>query len=143
MKTRWWALGCVMVFLVFTSAVAPAKDNHDRGNNQNHGQEKKRYRQFNNRQRQRAQIYYNQHRNDEGFRHDDRWNNDYENRLRSGYVLDDDMRRMSRPAPYEMTRGFGRAPRGYRYVIIGGHVVMVDEGYRVHDSIRFEINLGH
>ena len=63
--------------------------------------------------------------------------------LRSAYVFYEEMRRMSRPAPYEMTRGLGRAPRGYRYVVVGGHVVMVDDGYRVHDSIRFEINVGH
>ena len=142
MKIRWWVMACVMAFLAFTAVGARAADDHNHGNKQNHGQEKK-YRQFNDRQRQRAQIYYNQHRNDEGFRHDDRWNNDYESRLRPGYVLDEDMRRMSRPAPYEMTRGFGHAPRGYRYVVIGGHVVMVDGGYRVHDSIRFEVNLEH
>jgi len=142
MKTRWWVTACVVAILAFTVVGARAADDHNRGNKHNHGQEMK-YRRFNNRQRQRAQIYYNQHRNEDGFRHDDRWNNDYEGRLRPGYVFDDDMRRMSRPAPYEMTRGFGRAPRGYRYVVIGGHVVMVDDGYRVHDLIRFDINLGH
>ena|ERR1035437_8793544 len=85
---------------------------------------------------------YNQNRNGEYFRQDNRWNNDYENRLRPCYVLDDDMRRISRPAPYEMTRGMSRAPRGYRYVVIGGHVVLVDNAYRVHDAIHFELNLG-
>lgn len=143
MKTRWWVMACVMVFLVFTSVAAPAKDDHNHGNDRNHGQEKKSYRQFNNRKHPRAQIYYNQHLNEEGFRHDDRWNSDYEGRLRPGYVLDEDMRRMSRPAPYEMTRDFGRAPSGYRFAIIGGHVVLIDDGYRVHDLIHFEINLGH
>jgi hypothetical protein len=58
-------------------------------------------------------------------------------------VLDDDMRHMSRPAPYEMTRGMGRAPRGYRYIVIGGNVILVDRGYRVHDAIHFDINIGH
>ncbi|MGB7624683.1 MAG: hypothetical protein WBN92_20245, partial [Terriglobia bacterium] len=74
------------------------------------------------------------------FGQDSRWNNDYEGRLRPGYVLDNDMRRMSHPAPNEFTRGLGRPPRGYRYVIIGGHVVLVDSGYRVHDTIHLHVN---
>src|SRR5208337_4345699 len=73
----------------------------------------------------------------------DNWNNDYENRLQPGHVLDPDMRRMSRPAPDGMTRGMGRPPHGYRYVVIGGHVVLIDSGYRVHDAIHFEVNVGH
>ena len=86
--------------------------------------------------------YYGQNQNHEVFRHDSRWNNEYENRLQPGYVLDRDMQRMSRPAPYAMIRGLGRAPRGYRYIVIGGHVLLVDSRYRVHDTIRLELNLG-
>ena len=146
MKTPPWMITCATALLALTcsAAVAPDRDKHNRDDKElNRGQSKKEYRQFNERQRQAAQTYYNQHREHESLKHDDRWNNDYESRLRPGYVLDDDMRRMSRPAPYEMTRGFGPAPRGYRYVVIGGHVVLVDSGYRVHDTIHFEINLGH
>jgi Ni/Co efflux regulator RcnB len=143
MKTRWWVSAGVTVLLALACCAAVAQNGQNRGNDQNRGQNKKTYRQFNDKQRQYAHTYYNQNRNQEVFRQDNRWNNDYENRLQPGYVLDDDMRRMSRPAPYEMTRGFGPAPRGYRYVVIGGHVVMIDDGYRVHDTIHFELNLGH
>ena len=143
MKTQWWVTACVTAMLALTCCAAAAKDDQNRGNDRNRGQDKKAYRQFNEGQRQHAYNYYNQHRNEEVFRQDNRWNNDYENRLQPGYVLDDDMRRMSRPAPYEMTRGMGRAPWGYRYVVIGGHVVLIDRGYRVHDAIHFEINVGH
>jgi len=109
---------------------------------QNRGQSNKTYRQFNEKQRQYARTYYDKNRNQEIFRQEN-WNNDYENRLQPGYVLDPDMRRMSRPAPDEMTRGMGRPPHGYRYVVIGGHVVLIDSGYRVHDAIHFEVNVGH
>ncbi len=145
MKTKWWVTASVTGLLALTCYAAVAQENENRGQTQrteNRGQTKKRYRQFNENQRQYATTYYNQNRNQEVFRQE-RWNNDYENRLQPGYVLDDDMRRMSRPAPYEMTRGLGRAPRGYRYVVIGGHVVLIDDGYRVHDAIHLELNLGH
>jgi hypothetical protein len=131
MKTRWWMTACATVLLALTCGAAVAKE-------KNRGQSKKEYRQFNENQRQYARTYYNQ--NQRHFAQDRRWNNDYENRLRPGYLLDNDMRRMSRPAPRDLTRGLGRAPRGYRYVVIGGHVVLVDNRYRVHDTIHFHIS---
>jgi hypothetical protein len=148
MKTQWWVTACVTALLALTCCAAVAQDRNDQNrgenrNDENRGQSKKKYRQFNEKQRQYARTYYDQNRNQEIFRQDSRWNNDYENRLRPGYVLDDDMRRMSRPAPIEMMRGFGPAPRGYRYVVIGGHVVLIDSGYRVHDAIHVEVNVGH
>ena len=139
MKTRWWMTACAAALLAFACSVAVAQD-QNRGQSkkdQNKGQSKKEYRQFNENQRQYANTYHNQHQG--LFRQDPRWNNDYENRLQPGYVLDKDMRRMLRPAPNDLTRGLGPAPRGYRYVVIGGHVVLVDNGYRVHDTIRFNI----
>jgi hypothetical protein len=154
MKPRWLITVCATLLLAFITIAAVAQDRDDRnrgddnnrGQNQryeNRGQRKKRYRQFNQRQQRYARTYYNQNHDQEVFRRDDRWTDDDERRIQPGYVLDDDMRRMSRPAPYEMTREMGRPPRGYRYVVIGGHVVLIDGGYRVHDAIHFEINLGH
>lgn len=154
MKSRSFiaTLAIMLVAFACIAAVAQDRDDRDHGNNnnrghgqmkENRGQRKKHYRQFNQRQQQYARTYYNQYHNQEVFRRDDRWNDDYDRRIQPGYVLDDDMRRMSRPAPYEMTRGMGRPPRGYRYIVIGGHVILIDGGYRVHDAIHFEINLGH
>jgi len=144
MKTRWWMTACAAALLALICGAAVARDlndqNHEKG--ENRGQSKKQYRQFRENQRQYVRTYYGQNQNHEVFRHDSRWNNDYENRLQPGYVLDRDMQRMSRPAPYAMIRGLGRAPRGYRYIVIGGHVVLVDSRYRVHDTIRFELNFG-
>ena len=131
MKTRWWMAVCATALLALTCGVAVAKE-------KNRGQSKKEYRQFNENQRQYARTYYNQ--NQRHFEQDRRWNSDYENRLQPGYVLDTDMRRMSRSAPNDLTRGLGRAPRGYRYIVIGGHVILVDNGYRVHDSIHLHIS---
>ena len=137
MKTRWWVTACVTALLALTCGVAVAQDKND----QNRGQTNKQYRKFNQKQQQAARTYYNQNQHQEVFKPDSRWNDDYENRLKPGYVLDNDMRGMSRPAPPEMTRGLGPAPRGYSYVVIGGHVVLIDSGYRVHDAIHLHINL--
>ena len=142
MKTRWWMTACAIALLALTCSVAVAQNGKNRDKGENRGQSKKQYRQFREDQRQYALNYYGQNQNNGVFRHDTRWNDGYETRLQPGYVLDRDMRRMSRPAPYAMIRGFGAAPRGYRYIIIGGHVVLVDSGYRVHDTIRFELNFG-
>jgi Ni/Co efflux regulator RcnB len=143
MKTQWWVTACVTALLALTCCAAVAQNDQNRGNDKNRGQSDKTYRKFNDKQQQSARAYYNQHQDHPVFKQPDQWNNDYESRIRPGYVLDDDMRRMSRPAPDDMIRSMGRPPRGYRYVVIGGHVVLIDSGYRVHDAIHFEINVGH
>jgi hypothetical protein len=144
MKRRWWMMACATALLALACGAGMARDqnkeDHDKG--ENRGQAKKHYRQFLEDQRQAAQNYYGQNQNHEVFRHDSRWNSDYENRLQPGYLLDRDMQRMSRPAPAALILGLGRAPRGYRYIVIGGHLVLADNRYRVHDTIRFEFNFG-
>jgi Ni/Co efflux regulator RcnB len=146
MKRRWWITACGAVLLALTSSCAVAQDRgQDRGDQgrgdkgENRGQAKKHYRQFNDNQRQAARQYYKQHQGEPVFQRN-QWNNDYESRLQPGYVLDSDMRRLSRPAPRDLIRGLGPAPRGYRYIVVGGHVVLVDNGYRVHDAIHLELN---
>jgi len=139
MRKRWLMTACATVLIAFTGIAAVAQERND----ENHGQSKKEYRQFNDKQKEAARSYYKEHQDHPAFRQPERWNDDYESRIRPGYVLDADMRRMSRPAPPEMLVGLGRAPRGYRYVVIGGHVVLVDGGYRIHDAIHLELNIGH
>jgi hypothetical protein len=41
--------------------------------------------------------------------------------------------------PYELTRFYGPAPRGYRYAIIGGNIVLLDRDYFVRDVFRLDI----
>jgi len=146
MKKRWLVTACAAALLAFVSVAGVAQDHGDNGNGRgrgkdNHGQNKKQYRQFNDNQRNYARTYYGQHQ--QVFVQPNQWNDDYERRIQPGYVLDPDMRRMMRPAPEDMIVGMGRPPRGYRYVVIGGHVVLVDSGYRVHDAIHLELNFGH
>jgi hypothetical protein len=97
---------------------------------------------FNDHDRQVAHDYANQHKDDRGFRDQDRLSPQYESRLQEGYVMDKDMRKMCRPAPPDLVRGLAPAPSGYRYVVIGGHVCLIDHDYRIHDTIHLELNLG-
>ena len=99
-------------------------------------------RRFDDHDRRFAHDYFDQHRNQRGFRDRDRLAPEYESRLREGYVLDPDMRRMCRPAPPDLVLGLAPAPYGYRYVVIGGHICLIDRGYRVHDTIHLEFNFG-
>jgi len=144
MKRQWMMTACAAALIALVSVAAVAKDHGDKGRGRgkdNYGQNKKRYRQFNEDQRRYARTYYDQ--NQQYFRQPDQWNDDDERLIQPGYVLDPQMRRWARPAPYAMTRGFGRPPRGYRYIVLGGHVILVDSGYRVQDAIHFDINIGH
>ncbi|OYW02652.1 MAG: hypothetical protein B7X11_03605, partial [Acidobacteria bacterium 37-65-4] len=59
-----------------------------------------------------------------------------------GFVFDRAMRVRVYPAPYSLRRTLAPAPRGYRYVLYGGRVFLVDDGYRVFDGITLNINLG-
>jgi hypothetical protein len=144
MKKHWliYAFATVVLALMCGTAIARDRSEQKQQKAQNRGQMKKQYRQFQENQRQYAHTYYGQNQNHAMFKPDNRWNNDYDMRIQPGYVLDGEMRRMIHPAPNAMMRGLGRAPRGYRYVVIGGHLVLIDNRYRVHDSIRFELHFG-
>jgi Ni/Co efflux regulator RcnB len=97
---------------------------------------------FRDRDRQAVREWYEHHRGHEpeGFRRRDWLAPKYESRLRVGFVLGPDMRRMAYPVPDDLLYQLPPCPRHYRYVAIGGHICLVDRGYRVHDLIHLEIN---
>lgn len=98
---------------------------------------------FRDRDRQAARDWYDRHRDrpPHGFREREWLAPEYESRMRIGYVLDPEMRRMARPIPGDLRYRLAPPPPHYRYVVIGGHVCLVDEGYRIHDVIHMELNL--
>jgi hypothetical protein len=57
-------------------------------------------------------------------------------------VFDAYARQRSYPAPVALVRTFSPPPPGFRYLVIGGNVVLVDNGYQVQDVIRLQINFG-
>jgi hypothetical protein len=62
--------------------------------------------------------------------------------LAYGYVIDNQYRRYCRPVPAALIGELPPAPGGFRYFVLGGNVVLVDDGYRVQDFIHIGINLG-
>jgi hypothetical protein len=119
------------------------RDDHDHGRG-NHGRHRGwdrdregRYR-FNNYDRRAVDAYYWRHR-------DDRWFRERGPRglaLGYGYVVGPRYRRYCHPLPVVMVRDLPPPPPGLRYFFFGGNVIMVDNGYRVHDFIHINIDIG-
>jgi hypothetical protein len=113
-----------------------------------HGQDRDRDRdrdrhdhdRFDDHDREGARDWYRDHH--DAFHHDEGryWHREWEPNIREGFVLTPEMRAGIRPVPRDLIGRLGPAPPGYRYVIIGDHVVLVDRGYRIHDVLHFELN---
>jgi len=95
---------------------------------------------FNDHDRQVSRDWYRAHH--DYFHHDEGryWHRAWEPNIRAGFVLTPGMRAAIRPAPAELIAGYGPPPPGYRYVVIGDHVCLIDRGYRIHDVLHFELN---
>ncbi len=149
MTSRWWYAG-VVAWLALTSTAAVAQGRgHDKGDRgENRGQAKKQERQadarFGDHDRVYANnwYYHNRHNLPPGLRDRDRLPPGVERRFAPGYVIDRDWRARVYPAPVVLVRTFPPAPPGCRYVVFGGHIVLVDGGYRVRDFISLDIHLG-
>ena len=123
MKTLKAAIGAAAILLAFSGATALAQERHERSDD--NGQ-------------QVARDWYNQHKDHPpvGFRNEDRLSADEESRLREGVVLDKHLRRKMHSAPHDLVRQLPPPEHGHRYVVIGGHVAMIDKGNHVKTVIR-------
>jgi Ni/Co efflux regulator RcnB len=154
MKTRLWMATCLTALLVLTGGAALAQDRgqnnqngddrgrQQNGNNRGNDQNRTDNDRFNDHDRQASRDWYDGHakHNERGFRDRDRLTSEYESQLREGTVLSRDLRQRSYSVPSDLRRRLAPAPRGYRYVVVGGHVVLVDNGYRVHDVLTFNLH---
>jgi Ni/Co efflux regulator RcnB len=98
---------------------------------------------FNDRDRQVTRDWYLRNRNHvgRGWSERDRLSPSMERRLRRGARLDRMFYGRMYWLPYELTRLYGPAPRGYRYAIIGGNIVLLDRDYFVRDVFRIDIRI--
>jgi hypothetical protein len=95
---------------------------------------------FDNRDRQVASDWYKSH--PEGFKNEEGadWHAAWEPNLHSGFVLTSDMRAAIHRVPAALETQFGPAPDGYRFVVIGDHVLLIDNDFRIHDVLHLEID---
>ena len=146
MRTRLWIATCMIAMFVLSgsSALAQGRDDRNRqnGNNNGNNQDRRDHDRFDDHDRQVTRDWYraNPKHDDRGFRNRDRLPPQYESQLREGVVLNKDLRRQSYSPPHDLQRRLSPPPRGYRYVVVGGHIVLVDDGYRIHDVLHLELN---
>jgi Ni/Co efflux regulator RcnB len=99
---------------------------------------------FRDEDRRATEDWYRQHHQQApaGWRDQDRLPPGMQDRLRPGHPLDPDLRSRMHPLPSELSGRYAPPPTGYHYGVIGGNVVLLDNGYVVHDvfTITFQIH---
>jgi hypothetical protein len=140
MKTRRWlaVVLSALVGLSVGSTVVRAQDHHDDHHDDRDHHDHDR---FDDHDRHEARDWYDHHH--EYFHHDEGryWHRAWEPNIHEGFVFTPEMRRAYRPVPHDLLVRLGPVPYGYRYVVIGDHVVLVDDGWRIHDVVHFDVNL--
>lgn len=172
MRARWMIAGAVALLALSSGAAMAQGRGQGRGKGENRGQAKKAERQaearFGDRDREVARNWYIHERRggrDEGegrearegeglppglrgrelppgLRDRDRLPPGLERRLQPGYVIEPAMRPQLYPVPDLLLRQFTPPPPGNRYFSFGGHIVLVDNGYRLMDMISLNLNIG-
>ena len=125
MKSYRWA---ILVFALGFFAVSPLRSS---------AQERK----FNDDDRKAAQDYHDQHKDKPvaGFRAQDKLRPEDDAKIRTGVVVDADLRKRSHPVPTDLLHRLPPPPHGFRYVVIGGHVCEVDGGWHISDVINITL----
>jgi hypothetical protein len=78
-----------------------------------------------------------------GFQSSDVLSSASESRLRVGELLDPDLRSETLPVPSELLQKLPPAPGDYRYLVLDGHLLLVDQkSWNVSDVLHFELDFG-
>lgn len=149
MKLRRWVSGAttlvLSLFLGVTLANAQDHDDrdhhdHDQGYRGDHDRDHHDHDRFDDHDRGQARDWYQHHHDAFRVKEGRYWHREWEPDIREGFVFTPEMRRGFRPVPHDLLVRLGPAPPGYRYVVIGDHVCLIDDGYRIHDVLHFELN---
>jgi hypothetical protein len=137
------ACALALGFLAVSGRVALAQDH---SNGQNHGQNnaqdnRQNHNTFNDQDRAATRDWYKQHSKNPGagWRQKDRLSPSMQSRVRAGQPLDADLRKQMHSLPSDLSQRYGAAPSGYRYGVIGGNVVMYDQGNQIRDVFSLTI----
>jgi hypothetical protein len=126
-------------FLMFVGGSALAQDHHDRDEHHEHQWDREHPR-FDDHERGVVTGWCGERHERPiiGFRVEDRLPRDWEPRLQTGFVLDNDWRRRALPVPIELYRRLPPPPH-FHYYVLGGHIVLVDQrNWRVADVINID-----
>jgi len=140
---RTFVVTCATVALTLVVGVAaaatPQGQGRGRGRGRGEQQQEQARAKFNDHDREVTLSWYqsNQRNLPRGLRDRDRWAPAVEVQVQDGYVLDRRQRGQIYSLPAALLRLLSPAPRGYRYVAIGGHLILIDSGYVVVDIIHF------
>lgn len=126
MKTYSLAIAATAAILALSGTAAVAQDTQ-------RGSRDRTTTQFDSHDQQVTRDWYDQHQKNPpaGLRSQDRLSTDQESRMQEGAVLDKEMRKHVHPAPPDLTRRLPPPPSQHRYVAIGGHIGLIDNGYHV------------
>ncbi|HXB74572.1 MAG TPA: hypothetical protein VNY05_40430 [Candidatus Acidoferrales bacterium] len=126
MKTYRLTMAATAAILALSGTAAFAQDTDRNSRDRATGQ-------FDSHDQQVTRDWYNQHQDHPaaGLRSGDRLSGDQESRLREGAVIDKDMRKQVHPAPPDLARRLPPPPTHHRYVAVGGHIGLIDNGYQV------------
>lgn len=96
------------------------------------------HRRFDERDRDAVRMWSARHRQQPiaGFRYRDRIPPRYGFNIGIGRVLTPEVRRYAHGVPVDLRRQLPPVPYGYRYLIVDGHLCLVDNYYRVQDVIQ-------
>jgi Ni/Co efflux regulator RcnB len=122
MKPHHWYAAAIFVVALLVTTVASAQE----------------HRQFDEHDRQVTRDWYNQHQSNppRGLRNQDRLSAREEAQLERGQALRWRLRRKGHDAPSDLYRLYPPPPPRHRYVVIGQHVVLIDDHHVVRDIIH-------
>jgi Ni/Co efflux regulator RcnB len=138
MKLRWlMAALATLSFAAFSGSVARAQDRQD--HHEHHWDEHNP--RFDDHEHQVVNDWWGHHHDHPvvGFRAEDRLPAAGDGRLVVGFTLDNDWRHRVHPVPADLMAELPPPPVGYRYYVIGGHIVLVDRDWRVADVININL----
>jgi Ni/Co efflux regulator RcnB len=135
MKTCILAITATAAVLALSGMMAVAQDRQQGGRDRTTTQ-------FDSHDQQVTRDWYKEHQDHPpaGLRSQDRLSPDQESRLQEGAVLDKEMRSHVHPAPPDLARRLPPPPSHHRYVAIGGHIGLIDNGYHVKAVIHLHDN---
>ena len=144
MNARSWITAGTMAMALLASSGRVAQSQNRGDWNRSHdtyGRERWGRGRFDDDDRRAMRGWYNEHRRRPplGLRRQDRLPRNLEARLRVGGILEPSLRGRIYAVPGDLLFRLPPAPRAYRYVFVGGRVVLLDPGYRVHDMIWLEL----